>query len=117
MHSDAAEVKKTIRTYLMVGAALFVGTVITVAANQIHFAVPLAITAALVIASIKGSMVAAVFMHLSHEKRWIYGSLVLTVVFFIVLMMLPVLTTADHIGTPIHAPSALSGAEGGHEGH
>ena len=48
MHSDAAEVKKTIRTYLMVGAALFVGTVITVAANQIHFAVPLAITAALV---------------------------------------------------------------------
>ena len=114
MHSDAAEVKKTIRTYLMVGAALFAGTVITVAANQVHLAVPMAITAALIIASIKGSMVAAVFMHLSHEKMWVYGSLVLTVIFFAVLMMLPMLTTADHIGTPIHAPSAVGGAEAGH---
>ena len=114
MHADPAEVKKTVRRYMMVGAALFAGTVITVAANQVHLAVPLAITVALIIASIKGSMVAAVFMHLSHEKKWIYGSLVLTVVFFIVLMMLPGLTIADHIGTPIHAPSE---AAAGHEGH
>ena len=32
MHSDPAEVRKTVRTYLMVGAALFLGTAITVAA-------------------------------------------------------------------------------------
>ena len=114
MHSDPAEVKATIRRYMIVGAALFAGTVITVAANQLHFAIPLAIAVALVIASVKGSMVAAVFMHLSHEKKWIYGSLVLTVLFFAVLMMLPLLTTSDHIGTPIHEPSAASGAEGGH---
>ncbi len=112
MHSDPAEVKQTIRKYMMVGAALFVGTVITVLANQVHLVVPLAITVALIIASIKGSLVAAVFMHLSHEKKWIYGSLILTVAFFIVLMMLPMLTTADHIGTPIHAPAAAE-----HEGH
>ena len=31
-------------------------------------------------------MVAAIFMHLSHEKKWIYGALLLTVVFFIVLL-------------------------------
>lgn len=114
MHSDPAEVKQTIRRYMMVGAALFAGTVITVAANQVHLVVPLAITVALIIASVKGSLVAAVFMHLSHEKKWIYASLILTVVFFAVLMMLPLLTTADHIGTPIHAPAA---AEAGHEGH
>lgn len=115
MHSDPAEVKQTIRKYMMVGAALFVGTVITVAANQVHLIVPLAITVALIIATVKGSLVAAVFMHLSHEKKWIYGSLILTVAFFIVLMMLPFLTIADHIGTPIHAPAA---AEAGHEaGH
>ena len=113
MHSDPAEVKKTIRRYMMVGAALFAGTVVTVAANQVQLAVPLAITVALIIASVKGSMVAAVFMHLSHEKKWIYGSLVLTVVFFIVLMMLPGLTTADHIGTSTDVP----GAEAAHEGH
>ncbi len=40
-------------------------------------------TLALIIATIKGSMVAAVFMHLNHEKPWIYGSLLLTVIGFL----------------------------------
>ena len=96
MHSDPAEIKKRIRTYMMIGAALFVFTVITVAVNQVHLAVPLAITVALIIATIKGSMVAVVFMHLSHEKQWIYGSLLLTVVFFIVLMSVPLFTMLRH---------------------
>jgi caa(3)-type oxidase subunit IV len=90
----------------MIGAVLFVGTVITVLANQVQLAVPLAITVALIIASIKGSMVAAVFMHLSHEKRWIYGALLLTVAFFIVLIFVPLLFTLDGIGTPLAAPAA-----------
>jgi len=106
MHSDPAEVKKTVRQYLMVGAALFVGTVVTVAANQVHLVVPLAITVALIIATIKGSLVAAVFMHLSHERKWIYGALLLTVAFFIVLMAVPFLTLNDTIGTPINTPVA-----------
>jgi len=75
MHSDPAAIKKSVRTYFMVGAALFAGTVITVIANQVHLAIPIAITVALIIALTKGSMVAAVFMHLSHEKKWIYGAL------------------------------------------
>ena len=107
MHSDAASVKSSIRTYMMIGAALLVFTVITVAVNQVHLAVPLAITVALIIATMKGSMVAAVFMHLNHERKWIYGALLLTVVFFIVLMCVPMFTTMDNIGTPIHhAPAA-----------
>ena len=79
MHSDPAEVRKTVRSYLTVGALLFVGTAVTVAVNQVHLVVPLAITVALIIATIKGSMVASVFMHLSHEEKWVYGALVLTV--------------------------------------
>ena len=67
---------------------------------------PLAITVALIIATIKGSMVAAVFMHLSHEKRWVYGALLLTVAFFIVLMFVPLLFILDGIGTPLAAPAA-----------
>jgi|SRR5579862_3190198 caa(3)-type oxidase subunit IV len=106
MHSDAAEVQKKVRSYFMIGAALLVFTGITVAANQVHLALPIAVTVALVIACMKGSMVAAVFMHLSHERKWIYGSLLLTVVFFIVLMTIPIFTTMDNIGTPIHAPAA-----------
>jgi len=113
MHSDPAEIKKSVRRYLMIGAALYAFTVITVAANRVHLAVPVAITIALIIASIKGSMVAAVFMHLSHEKKWIYGALVLTVAFFLVLLALPVFTTHDTIGTPIHHRVA-GGEHGGH---
>ena len=111
--SDASEVKKSVRKYVMVGVALFVFTAITVAANQVHFVVPLAITVALIIAVTKGSMVAAVFMHLSHEKRWIYGALLLTIAFFVVLMFVPLLTTLDGIGTPSNA--ARAPAE--HAGH
>jgi cytochrome c oxidase subunit 4 len=79
-------------------------TGITVAANWIDLAVPAAITVALIIASIKASMVAAVFMHLSNEKKWIYGSLMLTVAFFLVLMLVPLFTTLNTYGTHITGP-------------
>ena len=108
MHADPEAIKKSVRTYLMVGGALFMGTAITVAVNQVHLAVPLAITVALIIATIKGSMVASVFMHLSHEKKWIYGSLLLTLAFFIVLMSVPIFTMMDTIGTPnVHPPAQM----------
>ncbi len=100
MHSDPEAVKKSIRTYMMVFASLLIFTGITVAANTLHLAVPAAITVALIIATMKGSMVASIFMHLSHEKKWIYGALLLTVVGFIILMTVPIFTVMDNIGTP-----------------
>ena len=113
MHSDQESIRKSIKTYLGVGALLFVFTGITVAVNQVHLAVPMAITVALIIATMKGSMVASIFMHLSHEKKWIYGSLILMVIGFAILMLVPSLTLGDGIGTPIHveAPAAA------HPGH
>ena len=105
MHADQEAIKKSIRSYMVVGALLLVFTGVTVAANQFHLAVPAAITVALIIATIKGSMVASVFMHLSHEKKWIYGALLLTVVFFVVLLFLPLLTVAGGIGTPTGQPA------------
>ncbi len=99
---DHADVSKSVRLYMMIGAALFVFTGITVAVNQVHLAIPAAITVALIIAAIKGSMVASVFMHLSHEKQWIYGALILTVLGFLILMTVPSFTVMDSIGTPIH---------------
>ena len=113
MHSDQESIKKTIRTYVMIGVALFVFTGITVAVNQVHLAVPMAITVALIIATTKGSMVASVFMHLNHERKWIYGALILTVVFFIVLMTLPIFTMMDHIGTRV----AVAAPAAEHAGH
>jgi caa(3)-type oxidase subunit IV len=111
MHSDPEAIRKSIRSYGVVGGLLLVGTAITVAANQVHLAVPAAITVALIIATLKGSMVAAIFMHLSHEKKWIYGALLLTVVFFVVLMFLPLATVSDTIGTPTHAAPAAHASE------
>ena len=70
-----------------------------------HFTMAMAITVALIIAGTKGTMVASVFMHLSHEKPWIYWALILTVAGFIVLMFVPFFTISDTIGTPIHAPA------------
>src|SRR4029453_11667944 len=98
-HSEH-DVRSHVRTYWMIGAALYVFTVITVAVNQVHLAVPLAVTVALIIAAIKGSMVGAVFMHLNNEKRWIYWSLLLTVFFFVAMIAITLSTTADTIGTP-----------------
>lgn len=112
MHSDEAAVKKSIRAYMMIGAALFVFTAITVAVNQVQLAVPIAITLALIIAATKGSMVTAVFMHLSHEKKWIYGALLLTLVGFLVLIFIPLATVADGIGTSTqvaHTPAEGAG--------
>ena len=108
MHSDPAEIQKTIRAYMMVGGMLLVFTVITVAASLVNIGVALGIVVALIIATMKASMVAAVFMHLNHERKWIYGALILTVIGFIVLMTVPMFTVMDTIGTPIHheAPAA-----------
>ena len=102
MSSDPAEIRKSVRSYITVFVMLMIFTIITVAASRFHFAVPVAITIALLIAAMKGSMVAAVFMHLSHEKRWVYGTLLLTAVFFLGLLLLPLFTSLDSlaIGSP-----------------
>jgi len=117
MHSDAAEVKQSIRKYMMVGVALLVFTGITVGVNQIHLgSTAMNVTVALIIASMKGAMVASIFMHLNHEKQWIYGSLLLTLVGFVILMLVPISTISDTFGTEIHVerPAAAGEHGGGH---
>jgi cytochrome c oxidase subunit IV len=90
--SDVEAIRKQTRTYIGVFIALAIGTVLTVAVAQFHMPVALAILVALLIASFKGSLVAAFFMHLSHERKVIYWVLLLTVVFFMALMFIPSLT-------------------------
>jgi cytochrome c oxidase subunit 4 len=97
MHSDPAEIRKSVRSYITVFVMLMVFTVITVAASRLHLAIPVGIALALIIAIMKGGMVAAVFMHLSHERRAIYGTLLLTLVFFAVLMSIPLWGYLDRV--------------------
>jgi cytochrome c oxidase subunit IV len=88
-HTDAAAIRRQTKIYVAVFAALMMLTIITVTASYLHLSTPLTIAIALLIASIKGSLVAAYFMHLISERKAIYSILVLTVVFFIVLMFIP----------------------------
>ena len=92
------EVNKHVRVYLTVFGALLVLTVVTVAASYMNVSMGVAILIALLIATIKGSLVACYFMHLISERKLIYSVLILTVFFFIVLMSLPVLDSAANVG-------------------
>jgi cytochrome c oxidase subunit IV len=91
----AADIDKHVRIYITVFVALMVLTIVTVAISRFHLPVPIAITVALIVATIKGTLVACYFMHLISEKKLIYAVLALTAAFFIVLLALPILTVHD----------------------
>src|SRR4026209_2613089 len=91
----AADIDRHVRVYITVFVALMVLTIVTVAVSRFHLPVPVAVTVALLVATIKGSLVACYFMHLISEKKLIYAVLALTAFFFIVLLALPVFTVHD----------------------
>ena len=96
MSSDhAADIDKQVRIYVTVFVALMALTIITVAISRVHLPVPYAVTIAMLVATVKGSLVACYFMHLISEKKLILAVLVLTAVFFIVLLALPTVTVHD----------------------
>lgn len=88
-HNDPEAVRGEIRKYLYVFGALAVLTVITVGISYLHLPTWQAVTLALVVATIKGSLVAAFFMHLLSERKLIYAVLVLTVFFFGLMIWAP----------------------------
>ena len=94
MPSDhaAADIDRHVRIYITVFVALMALTIVTVAVSRFHLPVPLAVTVALLVAIVKGSLVACYFMHLISEKRLIVAVLALTAVFFLVLLALPAIT-------------------------
>jgi len=93
--NHAVDIDKHVRIYITVFVALMVLTIVTVAIAHFHLPMPIAISVALLVATIKGSLVACYFMHLISEKKLIYAVLVLTVVFFAVLLALPVVTHSN----------------------
>jgi cytochrome c oxidase subunit 4 len=97
----AADIDRHVRVYITVFVALMVLTIVTVAVARVHLPLPIAVTVALLVAIIKGSLVACYFMHLISEKKLIYAVLVLTAAFFAALLALPVLTYSN--GYWIHA--------------
>ena len=91
----AVDIDRHVRIYITVFVALMALTIITVAISRLHLPIPIAVTVALLVATVKGSLVACYFMHLISEKKLIYAVLGLTGAFFLVLLALPVLTVHD----------------------
>jgi cytochrome c oxidase subunit 4 len=94
------EIRKHVRIYITVFAALAVLTVATVGASYLNLPIAAAVVLALFIASIKGTLVAGFFMHLISEKKAIYWILMLTAAFFVVLMSVPLFARLDQVHTP-----------------
>ena len=92
------DVQSHVATYIKVFAALAVGTVVTVLASNVHMGIILGIVVALIIATVKGSLVAAFFMHLSAERKLIYGVLLLTAAFVVVMVGLIMFARQDQQG-------------------
>jgi len=89
-HDDSPEaIKKEIRRYLMVFGALAVLTVVTVTIARLHLPTHETILLALTVAVVKGSLVAAFFMHLLSERKLIFAVLGFTFFFFAVLLWGP----------------------------
>jgi cytochrome c oxidase subunit IV len=91
----AVDIDKQVKIYITVFVSLMALTIITVAVSRFHLPIHLAVTVALFVAIIKGSLVACYFMHLIAEKKLIYAVLALTAFFFAALLALPVITHSD----------------------
>jgi caa(3)-type oxidase subunit IV len=117
--ADSPEaLQKSLRLYKMIGAVLFAGTVITVLVAtrpELDFGKHGFDTAdmvlGLLIASVKATLVAAIFMHLNHEKRmiyWLFGFGILAAFFLVALIALAK-------WDPIHYNGFGSGVPGSEE--
>ena len=94
----AHNVAKHIRGYLMVGATLITFTAITVFLSYVNFGTMKAnVAVAMLVATFKAGLVAAIFMHLSSEKRMIYRILIFTFFFVFGLFWLTYLAWYDPI--------------------
>ncbi len=89
---DHAAVDRHVRAALPVFGTLLVLTALTVTAWTLHLPRRSAITLALLVAVVKGTLVAAWFMHLISERKLIYWVLALTAALFFPLLLLPMLT-------------------------
>jgi cytochrome c oxidase subunit 4 len=111
-HDSPEAIQAEIRKYMLVFGALAALTIVTVAVSYLHLSIGMAVVVAMVVASVKGTLVAAYFMHLIDERKTIYWILALTVFFFAVLMVIPAGARSDHLGV-----STEMAREGGGEHH
>ena len=99
---SSKDISHHIIKYWKIFAILLVCTFLTVLAAGKDFDVENSIAGGifvgLTIAVIKGYLVASNFMHLNNEKKMIYWVLLLTFVFLVILLFIPVLWQTSLVG-------------------
>lgn len=96
MGDTHTDINKHVKSYVLVFITLAVFTMITVLVSRVDLGGHFNVAVALLIASFKASLVAAIFMHLKWEKSiYVWWPLMLCAFFFIVLMVLPTLVVSD----------------------
>jgi len=99
---SSKDISHHIIKYWKIFAILLVCTFLTVLAAGMDFDVENSIAGGifvgLTIAVIKGYLVASNFMHLNNEKKMIYWVLLLTFVFLVILLFIPVLWETSLVG-------------------
>ena len=71
-HATPEAIKKHVKIYIAVFAALAALTIVTVVVSYLHLPPSKAVLVALSIATVKASLVALFFMHLISEKQIIF---------------------------------------------
>ena len=99
MSSAAGKPHVNRKQYLTVFAALMGLTVVTVACFYLHLPMFWTVVVAMLVASIKGSLVACYFMHLIGERGMIFWILFICAIFFAAIMILPVVTVQTNVGS------------------
>jgi cytochrome c oxidase subunit 4 len=95
MSDHSGDISKHIRGYMIVGGTLLIGTILTVLASYVDLGHNWNIVLALIIATVKASLVGLFFMHLISERQMIYIVLAFTAFFLTGLMFLTIGSFGD----------------------
>ena len=107
-HDHSHDVAKHVKGYIMIGVLLIVFTGITVGLSYVNFDKMIGghgwnFIIAMIVATFKAGLVAAIFMHLKGEKWLIWKFLLFTVFFCLGLFFLTLLHWADPIFGTSHS--------------
>lgn len=104
MADSPEEIKKHVKLYMLIGVILFICTVLTVAVAKIEWLDfgergfdTIDMVIGLLIASLKATLVAVIFMHLNHEKSMIYWIFGIGLFFGFCLMAITAFSFSDPI--------------------
>lgn len=95
--AHSTDIDRQVRIYIMVFVSLMALTIVTVAVSRLHLPIAGAVAVALVVATVKGGLVAGYFMHLVSERKLIYWVLIFTVTCFVAVLLLPLWGLFDPI--------------------